>query len=155
MKQVESVILHWTNGTNNGLTGKDLEAYVATEVFHGLRSGDVELRKAAIKEDEKECMRYAKSLVSNHFKKAKEINGGIKYTPATTRGPIVKDEMLRELGKNLKALKSMSEPDMNLITAVEAAIAQRAGQVEEVKKAKSAPSIDDIKSKLEALGVVI
>ena len=155
MKQVESVILHWTNGTNNGLTGKDLEAYVATEVFHGLRSGDVELRKASIKEDEKECMRYAKSLVSNHFKKAKEINGGIKYTPATTRGPIVKDEMLRELTKNLKALKAMAEPDMNLILAVEAAIDNRASQVEEVKKVKAAPSIDDIKAKLEALGVAI
>jgi hypothetical protein len=159
MKQKESVLFYHAQAAEQGLTGKDLEAFIATEIFHGIRAGDVECKKTYIKDDEKECMRYAKSLVSNHFKKAPELNGGIKYVPATVRGPIIKDEMLKELNVNLKALKALENADENLIQAVEAAIAQRQAQVDEAKqvskKEKALPSVDQIKEELAKLGVVV
>jgi len=136
MKQKDAVVLYWTQGTEQGLTGKDLEAFVSTEIFHGLQAGDIDHRNAAMKEDEKECQRYAKALVSNHFKKAKEINGGVKYIPQTTRGPIIKDQALKDLSICLKAMQGRDDVTEEMIQSTSFLIESRKAELEAAKPAK-------------------
>lgn len=136
MKQKESVVHFNAIGTEQGLTGKDLEAFVVTEVFHGLQAGDIEHKNPAMKDDEKECKRYAKALVSNHYKKAKELNGGIKYVPATTRGPIIKDVMLKELTEVLKQIEGREGADQ-LVSDTRFLIETRKAELEALKPAKT------------------
>ena len=159
MKQKDAVVHFWTQGTEQGLTGKDLEAFVATEIFHGLQAGDIEHRNPAIKEDEKECQRYAKALVSNHFKKAKEINGGVKYIPSNPRGPIVKDAALKDLTICLKAMQGRDDVTQEMIQTTNNLIESRKAALEAAKPAKVAArkmlSIDEIQATLAKYNVEV
>jgi len=160
MKQKDAVVHFWTQGTEQGLTGKDLEAFVATEIFHGLQAGDIEHRNPAIKEDEKECQRYAKALVSNHFKKAKEINGGVKYIPSNPRGPIVKDAALKDLTICLKAMQGRDDVTQEMIQATTFLIENRKAELAAAKPAKSASAkrvltLDEIQTTLAKYNIEV
>lgn len=154
LKQKDAVVQFWNQGSQQGLAGKDLESFVANEVYHGIASGDIEHRDESIRTDEKRARSYAKSLTSNHFKKAKEINGGVKYEPATKRGPVVKDQRLKDLIESLKALKA-NNADMNLISQVEAAAEARRAEVDAEKSKSKLPSIEDTMAKLAELGISV
>lgn len=152
IKQKDAVVQFWNQGTEQGLSGKDLQEYVATEIFHGLSAGDIEHRDESIRSDEKRCKSYARSLVGNHFKKAKEINGGVKYEPTTKRGPLVKDQRLKDLMESIKSLKA-NNADMTLISQVEAAAEVRRAELEAEKSKSKLPSMEETMAKLAELGI--
>lgn len=57
--------------------------FVKHAVAQGILNGTIEYSKDL--SDVKEVTAYARSMVMNHLKKAKELNGGNKYTPSSTR----------------------------------------------------------------------
>ena len=59
-------------------------------------NGDVALAKPGM--EEKEIKRYVSGMVSNHFRKAKELNGGSAYKPSTSR-PGSRDAKIAEKSK--------------------------------------------------------
>jgi hypothetical protein len=58
---------------------------VKNTVSNGILNGSVSFSKDV--SDEKAVRRYVAGLVDNHLRKAKELNGGVKYAATTTRGP--------------------------------------------------------------------
>ena len=58
---------------------------VKNTVANAILSGSVSYSKDT--SDEKAVRRYVAGLVDNHLRKAKELNGGVKYSATTTRGP--------------------------------------------------------------------
>ena len=58
--------------------------------------------------DEAGMATYVAGLVSNHIRKAKELNGGQSYRPETTNAG-KNDERLRELSKLLKTVEKESD----------------------------------------------
>lgn len=152
MKQKEAVINFWKQGSEQGLTGKDLVEFVSNEVFHGLMAGDIDHGSATIKTDEKEARSYAKAVTHNYFKKAKELNGGIKYEPTSKRGPIVKDPELKDLKTALKALEA-NQADMGLISQVKDRISSKEAEIQASKAQSKLPSLDQAMETLAKLGI--
>lgn len=72
-------------GKTNALSGlphsalETIKSRVADHIINGL----VEYGKDATKTDEVRA--YARSMVMNHLKKARELNGGVAYTPSNKR----------------------------------------------------------------------
>lgn len=62
------------------LTVAQLEIIKAS-IGLGISSGAIEYTKD--RSNSKEVISYARSMVMNHMKKAKELNGGLKYTTGT------------------------------------------------------------------------
>src|SRR5581483_7039528 len=91
MKQKDAVFAAYQAAVANGMEhGSDaLYEQVAAVVQAGIASGEVDYGKDRTKESEVKS--YARSLVSNWFKKDERISGA-KYVPATRRGPQIKDE---------------------------------------------------------------
>jgi hypothetical protein len=67
------------------LLSADEVTAVKNTVANGILSGSVSYSKDI--SDEKAVRRYVAGLVDNHLRKAKELNGGMKYSAVTTRGP--------------------------------------------------------------------
>lgn len=67
------------------ILSSDELAEVKNIVANGVLDGSVSFSKDS--SDEKAVRRYVAGLVDNHLRKAKELNGGVKYSAATTRGP--------------------------------------------------------------------
>lgn len=156
MKQKEAVFAAFTAGIQAGLEqGSDqLFDHVAGQVQAGITSGEVEYSKD--RADEKAVKSYSRSVTSNWFKKDERI-AGVKYTPATKRGPQVKDETLKKLNTSLKSLRAQPEGtvDMNLITRVEAAIAERKAAIQSDKARSKVQSLDDAMAALSELGIEV
>jgi hypothetical protein len=66
------------------LSAEEITA-VKNSVTEAILNGSVSYSKDI--SDDKVVRRYVSGLVENHFRKAKELNGGVKYSAATTRGP--------------------------------------------------------------------
>lgn len=112
-------------------------------VVAGIVAGAVSFNKDTT--DEKEITRYVSGMVSNHFRKAKELNGGDSYSPQSA-GRGSRDLQLSELSKLLKTFEEGSD-EFNQIT--EAIAARRAElsvekteQSKERKKQKELNSIN-------------
>ena len=54
---------------------------VRETVLTGIVNGDILFNKDI--SDNKVLRRYVNGMIDNHFRKAKELNGGVKYTPAS------------------------------------------------------------------------
>lgn len=67
------------------LLSADQISSVKEAVTQGILNGSVSFSKPT--NDDKVVRRYVAGLVDNHLRKAKELNGGVKYSAATTRGP--------------------------------------------------------------------
>jgi len=150
MKQKDAVFAAITLAATNGLEGDSAHDFAVEQVKIGLMTGEVEHSKGQL--DEKAAKSYAGSLISNWKKKDKRLNGGVDYTPTTKRGPQVKDERLKELNDNLKALKAHSA-DMTIITRVESAIEARRAELSAEKAASKVQSLDETLASLQALGI--
>lgn len=152
MKQKEAVFAAITLATTQGLEGDSAHDFAVEQVKLGLMSGEVEHSKGNL--DEKSAKSYAGSLISNWKKKDTRLNGGLKYEPSTKRGPQVKDERLKELNDNLKALKAHSA-DMTIVSRVETAIEARRAELNAEKSASKVQSLDDTFASLAALGIEV
>ena len=153
IKQKEAVFAAYQAGINNGLAhGSDeLYEFVASNVQAGIVDGSVEYSKD--RADEKAVKSYSRSLTANWFKKDERISGA-KYVPATKRGPQVKDEQLRSLMTNLKALKAHNA-DMGLISRVEKTIEDRRRELQSQKSQSKVQSMDETLASLQQLGIEV
>jgi hypothetical protein len=133
-----------------GLSAEALNSAAAETIKNGLISGECEHSKGPM--DEKAAKSYAKSLVGNYLKKDKDLNGGVKYEPTTRRGPIVKDQRLKDLKTSLKALEANSASP-ELIAQVTTAIATREAELEAEKTTSKLPSLEETMAKLAELGI--
>lgn len=75
----------FVQGGTNALAGLPEPALetIKANIGKAILAGTVEYSKD--KSNPNEVMAYARSMVMNHLKKAKELNGGQVYAPATTR----------------------------------------------------------------------
>lgn len=75
----------FVKGGTNALAGLPKAALetIKENVGKAILAGAIEYSKD--KSNSSEVMAYARSMVMNHLKKAKELNGGQAYTPSTTR----------------------------------------------------------------------
>ncbi len=112
-------------------------------VVAGIVSGAVSFNKDTT--DEKEIARYVSGMVSNHFRKAKELNGGGSYTPQST-GRGSRDSQVSELNKLLKTFDEGSVEHSQITAAISARkleiSAEKAIQAKERKKKKELSSIN-------------
>ena len=116
---------------------------VKSNIVAGIVSGSVEFKKETT--DEKEIARYVSGMVSNHLRKAKELNGGNTYSPQST-GRGSRDPQISELNKLLKTYTEGTDEYGQIVTAIEARkselAAERAVAAKERKKAKEISSIN-------------
>lgn len=109
-------------------------------VAQGITSGEVDYGKD--KSDLKEVMKYVRGMVNNHFRKCKELNGGVKYeakNPGIRAGS--SDPVVKTLRQLLKTDKVSNDPEAK--AAIETEIAQRIANMKPKTTAKTV-SIDDI-----------
>lgn len=120
-----------------------VKSYVTSQIM----SGSVEYSKDY--SDEKEVSKYVSGMVSNHLRKAKELNGGESYVPQST-GRGSRDETITELNKLLKTYAEGTEEYKQILEAISSRkneiAAEKAVVYKEKRKAKELSSIN-----LEAL----
>ncbi len=114
-----------------------------TNVVAGIIDGSVTFNKDTT--DEKEIGRYVSGMVSNHFRKAKELNGGSSYTPQST-GRGSRDSQVGELNKLLKTFDEGTDEHNQITAAISARklelSAEKVIEVKERKKQKELSSIN-------------
>lgn len=146
MKQSECVvaIIKAVRDSNPGLSFEDVRAESINTVAAGLQDGTIPwAESASVKQDDKKCLGYAKSLVSNYSKKNKELNGGVAYIPATKRGP--QDEMLSQL-KTLIAAARVHKPDA--VDALQARFEARKSELIAARTTSKVMSASDLAAAL-------
>jgi len=89
-----------------------IKANIFTNITNGLVSYSKELN------DEKELTRYISGMISNHFRKSKELNGGNSYTP-TNSGRGARDTQLSELSKLLGTYTEGTEEFSQIVSAID------------------------------------
>ena len=108
-----------------------------------ISAGGVEYSKDI--SNEKEVAKYVSGMVSNHLRKAKELNGGETYVPQST-GRGSRDTQISELNKLLKTYAEGTEEYnqiLNAITSRKNEIAAEKAEVsKEKRKAKELSSIN-------------
>lgn len=154
IKQKDAVFNAIQAASEQGLEGDQLTTFAVEQVKQGLMSGEVQHSKGNMS-DEKAALSYARSLVSNWRKKDERLTGGVKYVPATKRGPIMKDETLRKLNDSLKSLRVNDPDNAELIGKVEAAIDARKSQLAAEKAASKVQSLDETLAALADLGIEV
>jgi len=116
---------------------------IKSNVVSGIINGSVEFKKET--SDEKEIARYVSGMVSNHLRKAKELNGGTQYT-AQSSGRGSRDPQISELNKLLKTYSEGTDEFNQIVSAIESRkaefTAERTEQNKSKKKAKELSSID-------------
>lgn len=116
---------------------------VKSNIVAGIIAGSVDFKKETT--DEKEISRYVSGMVSNHLRKAKELNGGTPYNPQST-GRGSRDPQISELNKLLKTYNEGTEEFNQIVTAIESRkselAAERASAAKQKKKAKELNSLD-------------
>ena len=85
--------------------------------------------------DAKEIGRYVSGMVSNHFRKAKELNGGSQYSPLST-GKGSRDSQVSELNKLLKTFVEGSDEHGQILSAIATRKTELAAEKAEASKAK-------------------
>ncbi len=111
------------------------KAEVKSAVINGILDGSVDYSKDNT--NEAEVRKYVGGLVNNHFRKAKELNGGTTYKP-TGVGP-VRDKQLRELNKLLSTGQFTVGSAQH--TDIQSAISTRTAELTAAKAAKQAASV--------------
>lgn len=112
------------------LSASELET-VRNQIFDGIKNGNIQYNGET--SDDKKLRRYVNGMIQNHFRKAKELNGGSKYKPANP-GTGRRDPQLSNLKKLLKQYDENS-PEFQKVTE---AIATREAEISEEKKAAAA-----------------
>jgi len=116
---------------------KEQKSEIRSLVKGGILNGSVVYNKNT--EDEKEVNKYISSMVDNHIRKAKILNGDSPYKPSKkgTR----RDEKLKELTK----LRSQFETGSDQFNEVQSYIVERNSELDKIKVGKkSAMSIGQI-----------
>lgn len=123
------------------LSDEQLKA-VKQFVVSGIMDGSVDYKKDL---EEEEVTRYVSGMVSNHLRKAKELNGGVTYSPQST-GRGSRDAQISELHKLLKTYEEGTEEFNQIMNAIETRKTEIAAEkdsiVKEKKKAKEFSSIN-------------
>lgn len=88
---------------------------VQEAVFNGILNGTVDY--SGDTSDQKTLRRYVNGMVKNHFRKAKELNGGVKYTPSNP-GNGRRDPQLANLKKLLKKYDEGSDKYNKVLQAI-------------------------------------
>jgi len=96
------------------LTSDQLSA-VKSNIVDGIVNGSVTFNKDT--SDVKEVSKYVSGMVSNHFRKSKELNGGNSYTPQSA-GRGSRDSQISELNKLLKTFPEGSEEYEQVVLAI-------------------------------------
>ena len=116
-----------------------VKAFVTAAII----SGGVEYSKDIT--DEKEVSKYVSGMVSNHLRKAKELNGGSTYAPQST-GRGSRDAQISELNKLLKTYSEGSAEYGQILDAISSRKAELASEkaetFKEKKKVKELSSIN-------------
>lgn len=124
------------------LTDEQLKT-IKSNIVSGIIGGSIEFKKET--SDEKEIARYVSGMVSNHLRKAKELNGGSVYNPQST-GRGSRDPQISELNKLLKTYSEGSEEFTQIVEAINARKEElasvRSEQMKAKKKQKELNSID-------------
>ena len=133
---------------NSGTPAKDLLTddqlkIIRNNISAGIINGSIDFGKDII--DEKEVSKYVSGMVSNYLRKAKELNGGLNYTPQST-GRGSRDPQISELSKLLKTYVEGTDEFSQILTAIEARKselnAEKVVVVKEKKKSKEFESIN-------------
>ncbi len=86
-------------------------------ILKGIQSGNIAYNKDA--SDEKAVRRYVNGMIDNHFRKAKELNGGQKYSVQTNgSGRGARDPQLSALRKLSKNYENDSLEQQKVLTAI-------------------------------------
>ncbi len=143
---VESVLgSNFTSGetsVKNVITADEL-TQVREQVFTGIQNGDVAYNGDV--SDEQGLRRYVNGMIQNHFRKAKELNGGNKYSPSSSTGGR-RDAQLTNLKKLLKTYSEGSTEHSKILDAIsnreEELAEERRTAAEQRKQQKIMESID-------------
>ena len=145
VNQVKSVL---GSTFNEGIPAKDQLTddqlkTIKSNITFGILNGTIDFKKDT--KDENEISRYVSGMVSNHLRKAKELNGGDTYIPQST-GRGSRDPQISELNKLLKTYDEDSTEYSQIMTAIEARknelASERASAAKERRKVKELDSID-------------
>lgn len=124
------------------LTSDQFET-IKSNIVSGIISGSISFNKDV--SDEKEVSRYVSGMISNHFRKAKELNGGTAYSPQST-GRGSRDPQLSELSKLLGTYEEGSEEFNQIVSAINSRknelAAEKAVVAAEKKRAKELASLN-------------
>lgn len=124
------------------LSSDQLEV-IKANIFNGIVNGSISFNKDT--SDSKEVSRYVSGMISNHFRKSKELNGGNTYTPQST-GRGSRDPQLSELSKLLGTYTEGSDEFKQILSAIESRkqelAAEKAVVAAEKKRQKELASID-------------
>ena len=150
MRQREAVVRFWKEAQESNLEGQAMIDFMVEEIYHGLRAGDIDHKSEQVKTDEKMARSYAKALVKDQFKKNPLMNGGVKYEPATRRGPVVKDPELKKLKEVLKALEARGG-DTDIIDKVKTRINEKEAEI--LAARSKVPSMEEAMEALRELGI--
>lgn len=116
---------------------------IKSNVVDGIVGGAIAFNKDTT--DSKEISRYVSGMVSNHFRKSKELNGGNSYTPQST-GRGSRDSQISELNKLLKTFPEGSDEYNQVVTAIGSRKTElaslKAESAKEKRKQKELASID-------------
>lgn len=107
----------FTVGQTNvkGLLNTDQLTEVRENIFNGILNGEILFNKDT--SDSKVLSRYVNGMIDNHFRKAKELNGGLKYTPANP-GKGRRDPQLSALRKLIKQYSEGSDEFVKVSGAI-------------------------------------
>ena len=124
------------------LTAEQIKT-IKSNVVDGIINGSVVFGKDTT--DSKEIARYVSGMVSNHFRKSKELNGGEQYNPQST-GKGSRDSQVSELNKLLKTFDEGSDEYKQITEAIAARknqlVAEKVEQMKEKKIKKELSSIN-------------
>lgn len=153
-KQKDAVFAALETARGQGLEGDSLREFATEVLAQGLMTGEIVHSKGAIT-DPKKAKSYAGSLISNWTKKDTRLTNGVKYVPETKRGPILKDEKLKDLTVAMKSILVNQPTNAELIARVQAAIDERRAEVAATKAATKVQSMDEALATLESLGIEV
>jgi hypothetical protein len=122
-----------SQSVKNQITSTQM-VFLRDSIVNDIVSGVVAYKGAT--SDMPKVKSYVSSLISNHIRKAKELNGGSSYSPAftkntssstnkTTKGKVKNDQVLSDL----KVLLSTLQPDSEAYSEVELEISKRIGSL--------------------------
>ena len=89
---------------------------IKSNIFTNIVNGSIAYSKDV--NDDKVLTRYISGMISNHFRKAKELNGGNSYSPTST-GRGSRDAQLSELSKLLGTYTEGTEQFNQIVSAID------------------------------------
>lgn len=116
---------------------------IKSNIVTNIISGSISFNKDT--NDHKEVSRYVSGMISNHFRKAKELNGGESYAPQST-GRGSRDSQLSELSKLLGTYDEGTEEFKQIVSAIDSRkselTAEKAAVSAERKRKKELASLN-------------